>query len=148
MSEDTHPNGSPPEQDSIEALQATCEEYLNGWKRAKADFANAERTWRTHTAELARYAEERVLREMLEIADALDEAVRHTSDEGIEQIRRKILSILAREKVTLITVTKGDLFDPYIHEAISGEGEQIAVIVRNGYMHEDQVLRPVQVMVK
>lgn len=148
MSDDIQANGSPPEQETMEALQAKCEEYLNGWKRAKADFTNAERTWITQTAELACYAEERVLREMLEIADALDEAVRHTSDEGIEQIRRKILSILAREKVTPIVVSEGDLFDPRVHEALSGEGEQIATIIRNGYMHEDQVLRPVQVMVK
>lgn len=147
MNDEQHAQQAPPEE-SMEALKAKCEEYLNGWKRAKADYVNAERTWRAQTAELARYAEERVLREMLEIADSLDEAVRHTGDEGIEQIRRKILSILAREKVVPIAVREGDLFDPNVHEALSGEGEQVAAVIRNGYLREDRVLRPVQVMVK
>ncbi len=149
MIDDEAVETSPPEPiDELTELKTKCAEYLNGWKRAKADYTNAERAWRAQQVALVQYAEERILHEILEIADALDEAVRHTRDEGIEQVRRKILSILAREKVTPIVVAEGDVFDPHIHEALSGEGEQIAMVIRNGYMYGDQLLRPVQVMVK
>ena len=146
--EDTIPTNIPEPTDELTELKATCEEYLQGWKRAKADHINAERLWRTRESEHIAYAEERILREMLEIVDALDEAVKHTNDPGIEQVRRKMLTILAREQVQLIETNPGDLFDPNIHEALSGEGEMVSIVIRNGYRHNDNVLRAVQVMVK
>ena len=46
-------------------------EYLAGWQRTKADFINARKDEEKARAEFAKFAAERVLREMLAVADSL-----------------------------------------------------------------------------
>jgi len=42
----------------LDECKSKCEEYLNGWKRAKADFINYKREEFERSQELVRYAKE------------------------------------------------------------------------------------------
>lgn len=141
-------------------LTAQSNEYLDGWQRARADFANYKKRIEREQAETYRMAAASVLKRFLEVLDDLDLALANKPEQsgaedfsnGIELIRQKLLSIMENEGITRMDVD-GMEFDPNLHEAISSEdspdhdsGEIIAV-VKNGYMVGDKVLRPAVVRV-
>jgi molecular chaperone GrpE len=141
-------------------LTAQSKEYLDGWQRARADFANYKKRIEREQAETYRMAAASILKRFLEVLDDLDLALANKPEQGgaedfsngIELIRQKLLSIMENEGITRMDVD-GVEFDPNLHEAISSEdspdhdsGEIIAV-VKNGYMVGEKVLRPAVVRV-
>lgn len=155
------------EQEETEALKLEVEElsqksgeYLDGWQRERAEFANYKRRMDREREMLKFNITGNVIRSYLEILDDLDLALKNkptegegaTWAEGIELIYRKFITVLEAEGVETMQV-EGQLFDPNLHEAISQEpnedfesGEIIAV-VRNGYSIGERVLRPASVRV-
>jgi molecular chaperone GrpE len=146
--------------EQVVELTAQSKEYLDGWQRARADFANYKKRIEREQAETYRMAAASVLKRFLEVLDDLDLALANKPEQGgaedfsngIELIRQKLLLIMENEGITKMDVD-GMEFDPNLHEAISSEdspdhdsGEIIAV-VKNGYMVGDKVLRPAVVRV-
>jgi molecular chaperone GrpE len=144
----------------IEELSQKSAEYLDGWQRERAEFANYKRRMDREREMLKFNITGNVIRSYLEILDDLDLALKNkptegegaTWAEGIELIYRKFITVLEAEGVETMQV-EGQLFDPNLHEAISQEpnedfesGEIIAV-VRNGYSIGERVLRPASVRV-
>ena len=127
-------------------------EYLAGWQRTKADFINARKDEEKARAEFAKFAAERVLREMLAVADSLL-ARRSFSEGGEDPIYQQLLEILKREGVEPIEAS-GIKFDPMRHEALEqvevNDKEKDGVIMeelQKGYMIHNRVLRPSKVKV-
>jgi len=141
---------SPPENDFVTELE-TCQkerdEYLEGWKRARADYTNAQKIASETQKEFIQYAEERLLYKLLDLMDTFDEALRQKSDNGISMLRIKMLSILKEHNVRLDEVNPGDTFDHNIHDAISGEGDKIQIVAGQAYYIHDKLLRPARVIV-
>lgn len=146
--------------EELQQAQAKSNEYLDGWQRARADFANYKRRIERDQAQLSQTITGNILKRYLEVLDDLDRALRNRPQggedarwtEGIELIYRKLLALLESEGVSVMNV-EGQIFDPNLHEAISQEespdhqsGEVIEV-VKNGYMLGDRVLRPALVRV-
>jgi len=144
----------------IEELSQKSGEYLDGWQRERAEFANYKRRMDREREMLKFNITGNVIRSYLEILDDLDLALKNkptegegaTWAEGIELIYRKFITVLEAEGVETMQV-EGQFFDPNLHEAISQEpnedfesGEIIAV-VRNGYSIGERVLRPASVRV-
>ena len=67
---------------------------------------------------------------------------------GVEQAYKHAQQTLKNLGVEEISAKEGDKFNPNIHEAIGGEGDIIAVVLKRGHKIGDKVLRPVQVKVK
>lgn len=134
-------------QNELTECRTNSEEYLEGWKRMKADYANARKEADEIRIRLRSRIEGELLREFLEIGDILDEAVKVDSHKGLDKLRSKFKNILQRFGVSEMEVALGDRFDPNLHESLSGEGERVQTIYRSGYMYKDQVLRPAQVAV-
>lgn len=132
----------------LEICQREREEYLAGWKRARADYANAQKIAAQNQKEFIQYAEEKVLYKLLELMDTFDEALRQKEDPGIHALRTKLLSILKEHNVEMREVVPGDAFDPNLHEAISGEGENIQMVAGQAYFIHEKLLRPARVIVK
>ncbi len=147
-------------QEELEEARAQAEEYLDGWRRAQAEFSNYKKRQRAEQAKMQELANAGLLRKLLPILDDLDRAF-VTMPEGIQQlswsqgllmIRRKLEAILESEGVEPIE-TQGETFDPYYHEAVTHEeaegyeeGEIIGE-VQKGYVLGDRVLRPALVRV-
>lgn len=141
-------NEIPKEEESeLQICQREREEYLEGWKRARADYANAQKISAQTQKEFVQYAEEKVLYKLLELADTFDEALRQKEDAGITMLRMKLLGILKEHHVEMKEVSPGDKFDPHTHEAISGEGENIQVVAGQAYWIHEKLLRPARVIV-
>ncbi len=144
----------------LEEWQDKAEEYLDGWQRARAEFANYKKRMEREQAQAYQTAAANIFKRYLDVIDDLERALKNPPEgeegaawaSGIELIYRKFLSILESEGVTVME-TKGHFFDPNLHEAISSEdhddyeGGQIIDVVKQGYMIGDRVLRPALVRV-
>jgi molecular chaperone GrpE len=144
----------------IEELHQKSEEYLDGWQRERAEFANYKKRMERERAQLHHNIVGDVIRKYLDIVDDLERALQNRPTEGegaswaegIELIYRKLLTALETEGVQPMQV-EGQQFDPNWHEAISQEPNdeyesgQIIEVVRNGYLIGERVLRPAAVRI-
>jgi molecular chaperone GrpE len=154
-------------QDEIETLlqdlaqaRAEANEYLDGWQRARAEFANYKKRVDRELAQANMTATGNVIKRYLSILDDLERALKNRPQNsegaawanGIELIYRKFLSILENEGVKAMDA-EGQVFDPNLHEALSSEENdehdsgEIIEVVQQGYMLDDRVLRPALVRV-
>ena len=144
----------------IEALQKEADEYLDGWQRARAEFANYKKRVDRQLQQSYQRAAGEILTRQLSVMDDMERALKDRPElpeaqswsEGIELIYRKLEAILESEGVEPIDA-QGEMFDPNLHEALSHEdndeykGGQIIEVVQNGYRLGDRILRPAMVRV-
>jgi molecular chaperone GrpE len=141
-------------------LRAKADEYLDGWQRARAEFANYKKRIERDQDDARGRAAAALLAKVLPIEDDLRRAVRERPEseglshwaDGIGLIQRKLEALLEAEGVEVIPA-EGVAFDPALHEAVTyepsndhQEGEIIEVI-QQGYRLGERVLRPARVRV-
>jgi molecular chaperone GrpE len=134
--------------------------YLDLAQRAQADFQNYKRRVEQEREKLVRDANADLLRQILPVLDDLERALAHVPGElaehswaqGVQMIGTKLGGILEGQGLERIG-TEGEVFDPYVHEAVAYETHpeyqegQVAAIYRPGYRLHERVLRPAQVTV-
>jgi len=139
----------------LEEQKAKAAEYLDGWQRARAEFANYKKRIEKEQDDMLRSANGAFITKLLPVMDDFERAfevlppglVGMTWLEGIALIYRKLQMLLEQEGVTVIE-TKGQMFDPTLHQAVtyeeSKEHEEGQIIgqVQKGYKMGDKVLRP------
>jgi len=144
----------------LEEMEAKTEEYLDGWQRSRAEFANYKKRILREQAEIHQTARGEVIKLYLDIADDLERALEKKPAggdgdiwvTGIEIIFQKLISRLESEGIRPMDAL-GQEFDPNIHEAImkeeseEHESGQIIEVMQEGYWIGDKVLRPAQVRV-
>jgi len=149
-----------PIQSDLENIQAQADEYLDGWQRARAEFANYKRRIEREQAEARDRIAGNTLVRFLGVMDDLERALKdRPSDgeaaswsEGIELIYRKLSALVIAEGVEEI-LAEGTSFDPVLHEALSHEESddhaegQVIEVVQRGFRMGDRVLRPALVRV-
>jgi molecular chaperone GrpE len=145
---------------ALEEAKNKADEYLDGWQRARADFANYKKRVERDQSQTYQMATGSVIKRFLDILDDLDRALKNKPESGdgatwangIELIYRKMLSILESEGVVPMKSDHME-FDPNLHEAISSEESdhhksgEIIETLQQGYMIGDRVLRPAVVRV-
>jgi len=140
--------------------QAKANEYLDGWQRARADFANYKKRAEKERDEAYQIAAVDTLRKLLPIIDDLDRAVSNVPGEkadddvikGFTLIHRKLVNLLENTGIKVVNPV-GETFNPAFHEAI-GQDESgdvpsghVTTVLQKGYMYGDKVLRPALVRV-
>ncbi|MBI4160391.1 MAG: nucleotide exchange factor GrpE [Candidatus Yanofskybacteria bacterium] len=136
----------------LDACRKQAEEYLNNWKRERADFVNYKKDEVKRMSELIKFGNVGLILELLEILDDLYLAAGETKNGGLDRILKKFEEMLKKAGVERIK-TDGK-FDPALHEAISAEnalsgdggGGKIEEI-RVGYIMDGRVIRPARVRV-
>ena len=125
--------------------QKQAEEYLNNWKRERADFVNYKKDEGKRMAEFVKFANEGLILELLDTMDDLYLAAKQAKNTGLEQIIKKFEDLLKKYGVEKIKV--GEKFDPMTQEIIEGtEGDNIEEI-RTGYTMHGRVIRPARVRI-
>lgn len=130
-------------------------EYLDGWQRERADFANFKRDMGKYLEDARGAVKEDIVGQFLNVLDNIELTIQHAPKEisksdwykGLEQVHKQYLSTLQEVGVQEIQVKKGDTFDPARHEAIEGNGEKISEILQKGYILGSKILRPTKVKV-
>lgn len=147
-------------QQQLDETRRQADEYLDGWQRARAEFANYKKRVERDQSQTYQNAAGSIIKRYLVIVDDLERALKNRPAEGegakwaegIELIYRKMLALLESEGVTLME-TEGEIFDPNLHEAILTEDSdqyesgQITEVLQQGYLLGDRVLRPAMVRV-
>ena len=142
-------------------LKVHAAENLDGWQRARAEFANYKRRVEAERAELAASASANALKRVLPAVDDFERAMQTLPDElkdnpwvsGLSMVQRKLNAALEQSGITPLATNPGDAFDPNVHEAITHEESdqfasgQIIGEVQRGYKIGDRVLRPAMVRV-
>jgi molecular chaperone GrpE len=139
----------------LEEQKAKAAEYLDGWQRARAEFANYKKRIEKEQEDMVKSANGAFITRLLPVMDDFERAFQTlpldlmgmTWLEGIALIQRKLQMLLEQEGVTVIE-TEGRLFDPTLHQAVTHEESeeheegQIIGEVQKGYKMGDKVLRP------
>ena len=157
-------------QKEIEDSKAKSDEYLNNWKRERADFINYKNEEMERIGFLGKYVKEDIILKILPILDniylaekQLPENLKNGSTgspqaiewtKGFLQIQNQITEFLKKEGIEEIK-TIGEKFDPNFMEAteeVSGSltpAETGVVIeeVQKGYTMDGKVIRPARVKI-
>ena len=145
---------------ALEELDIKAEEYLDGWQRARAEFANYKKRVTRENMDIRQVARGEVIKLYLDIADDLERALQEKPEigegvtwaEGIEIIFQKLRTRLESEGIKPMN-PMGKEFDPNIHEALMKEESEefesglIIEVMQEGYWIGDKVLRPAIVRV-
>jgi molecular chaperone GrpE len=139
----------------LEAAEKQGNEYLEGWRRAKADYLNYKKEENGRLEQIAKYTGEDILKEMVSVLDSFDLGLRALEkagpvEKGVYMIRAQIEDILKKRGLERIKLAPGDPFDPMTAEAIAeGDSEHppgtVAEEIEPGYRLYDKVLRPARV---
>lgn len=144
----------------IEQIQAQAKEYLEGWQRTQAEFANYKKRMEREQVNQRQYAVATAVRRYLPVLDDLERALNNVPQtcqeltwvEGINLIYQKMVAALDADEVKPIGEV-GDIFDPNIHEAIGQSPSEdypsgsVIELIQKGYKIGERVLRPAMVRV-
>lgn len=156
-----------PNEINIDELQKQSEEYLAGWKRAQADYQNLKKESEREKAEFAKFANERLLSDLLPAIDQFNLALSFIPDTGTlsEDEKKKWDNWLvginavkslwdhAAQSAGLSRIPVDGRFDPQLHDAAgteSVEGKEpgsIVRVVQDGWSLHGKVLRPARVII-
>jgi molecular chaperone GrpE len=130
-------------------IKAMNDKYL----RLYAEFENYKKKVQKDKEELVKYANEKLIFELLPALDSLEMAIEHARDEknggivqGVDNTLKEFLRTLNKFGLTPIEAM-GKPFDPSVHHAMSVveregvEENRVVEVFRKGYMLKDKVIR-------
>lgn len=148
--------------EKLKIAESEKQEYLNGWQRAKADYINSRKKDEETNRELAKYATEDVLLDIIPVLDSFDMAFGNKEAwekisldwrKGVEYIYSQLLSVLGSRGLKQ-NIPIGEIFDPMKHEAVEtidteneSEDQKIVAVVQKGYSLGDRVIRAAKVKI-
>ncbi len=138
------------------------EEYLTGWQKERADFANFKKQEDERRVDFASALRENILTRFLTVTDSFNmafankeawEKVDPNWRKGVEYIFAQLTGVFEEYGVKSVGEV-GEYFDPNIHESIETVAtnekdldHKVAVVIQKGYKLGDKVLRPARVNV-
>ena len=147
-----------PELDPWEELEADVAKWKELSLRTAAEMENLRKRTAREREEAIRYANQRLLEELLPVIDNFEMGMQAASQDtksmiyiGMDMVRRQLNEFLASQGVEEIP-TDG-MFDPNLHDAVAqeecaaGEEGRILKVTRRGFKLRDRLLRPAGVVV-
>ncbi|MCE9549250.1 nucleotide exchange factor GrpE [Candidatus Nomurabacteria bacterium] len=138
------------------------EEYLTGWQKERADFANYKKQEEDRKAIFSEAMRERILTRFLSVMDSFNMAFANKENwekvdenwrKGVEYIYSQMNGVFEEYGVKEVG-KEGEDFDPSIHESIDmvttdkkENNHKVATVIQKGYKLGERVLRPARVNV-
>ncbi len=149
-------------QDRIKELEKEKGEYLDGWQRARADYANLQKTTEEDKKRFKELFTESFVMDLVPVVDSFLMAMSNKESwekvdpawrTGVEYIYSQLMNALEVHKLALFGEV-GEVFDPARYEAVGEEviddstrDHTVAKIIQKGFLLNDAVLRPARVVV-
>ena len=156
-SKDKNANNQSPQENEVSKVQKERDEYLAGWQRERADFANYKKDVQKYIEDIRKNAKSGAVLEMLPIFDNIDLVVQHIPEnikeqeqnwyQGVEFVYSEFKHRLSELGLKEISCEVGQEFNPSLHEVVEGEGTVIQEVMVKGYMLNDAVIRHAKVKV-
>ncbi|HEX2143187.1 MAG TPA: nucleotide exchange factor GrpE [Glycomyces sp.] len=139
--------------DAVVVLHSTLEERTRDLQRITAEFQNYRKRVERDKSRAGELATAAVLQSLLPVLDDLDRARSHGDLNGpFGSVAEQLAGALAKHGLEAFG-TKGDAFDPQVHEAVAHmqmpdvDGPTCIDVMRLGYRLGDKLLRPALVAV-
>lgn len=149
-------------QEKIKTLEKEKIEYLDGWQRSRADYANLQKSGEEDKKRLKMIFTESFLDDLIPTVDSFLMAMSNKEAwekvdpawrSGVEYIYQQLMNTLESHGLKLFG-NVGDIFDPARYEAIEEEetteetsDHKVAKVIQKGFMIGEQILRPARVKV-
>ncbi|MGH7197904.1 MAG: nucleotide exchange factor GrpE [Candidatus Omnitrophota bacterium] len=147
--------GAPPPEAEKKAA-----EYWDQILRLRADFENTKKRLEREKQDAIKFANERLLIEVLPIMDNLDRAMASLAEghnpekvkEGLGIAQRELHDVLEEHGVQVVK-SVGELFDPKFHEAVAVTDDKdlkdgtIVEEIQRGYLLNGRLIRPSRVKI-
>jgi len=143
-------------EEEIKTKNKEIKELRNKYLMALADLENYKKRMKKESEEFMKYANERLLKELISVVDNFERAlmVKHDNNDfskGIELIYKHLLSILKKEGVEAFE-SVGKEFDSRYHEAVSAVPSKhkdgiVIEELEKGYNLKGKLARPARVVV-
>ena len=144
----------------IEKVQEASDKNLDLYIRSQAEIDNIKKRYQKERQDLAKFANESLIKQLLPAVDNLEKAITHSQDEdSIETIRegvdltlKGLLDTLKKAGVETVEAA-GERFDPNFHEAVSemaDDGVEPGTVIKDlqkGYILNKRLIRPSMVIV-
>ena len=135
-----------------------AEEHYNNYLRSCADLENYRKRMQKEKVDYVKFANEKLLYELLSVLDSFDRAIAHTHKaeeinvfiEGLRLVERQLVKVFENYGVQEIQAA-GAAFDPHLHEAVKEEQAadvpdgHIMDVLQKGYTLHGRLLRPAMV---
>lgn len=146
--------------EKLQELERKAQEYLDGWKRAKADYLNYKKETERRQKEMLEFALIAKMMHLIPILDHFTQAFHHIPPEiknsqwvqGIHHIHKQLENFFHEMGFKKIE-TVGKDFNPALHEAVAHEeksgfkSNQIFEEVKAGYTFHGKTIIPAKVKV-
>jgi molecular chaperone GrpE len=146
------------EMDPWEELEAEANKWKEISLRTAAEIDNLRKRTAREREEAIRYANQRLLEELLPVIDNFEMGMQAASQDtssmiyiGMDMVRRQLNEFLSSQGVEEVPTTGN--FDPNLHDAVAqedcaaGEEGRILKVTRRGFKLRDRLLRPASVVV-
>lgn len=141
-------------QEAFNKKETECKELNDKYLRVLAEMDNYRKRVTREQSESVKYANEKILSDLLAVVDNLDRAISHSKDkkefdaliDGLDITLKEFRSVMDKYGVKDI-VSVGEIFDPVKHHAVSivesvtHDDNSIVEEFRKGYVLNDRVLR-------
>ncbi|MEX2013517.1 MAG: nucleotide exchange factor GrpE [Parcubacteria group bacterium] len=136
--------------EKLKEAEAKAKEYLDGWQRAQADFANLRRRDEEAKIEFLKFAQHGLIEELIPVLDSFNIA-KSGGHKEIEPVFKQFWGILKGKGLEELNPL-GKAFDPKYHEAIgtvavekAEDDHKILEVVQKGYIMSGKIIRPAKV---
>lgn len=143
-------------EEEIQKILSERDEYLDGWKRAKADLSNREKDAAREREYWLAVVRANLVRKLLPVVDTLEQtcnAVGETDEvgKGVRATLKQFLGVLKELGVEKIAAV-GEQYNPEFHEVVLTESsdkveDTILKEVQSGYLLDGKVVRVAQVII-
>jgi molecular chaperone GrpE len=152
--------GDAPISNEVAELRTQLDEAKERALRVQAEWENFRKRARRDIEEERRYADLRLLGDLLPVLDNVQRAIEAATKsadgggllEGIKLVKQQMENVLAQHQCQRIEALNHP-FDPHMHEAVLQQPSSevapntVMQVVREGFMLHDRVIRPAQVIV-
>ena len=144
--------------EKLKEAESKTKEYLDGWQRAQADFANLRRRDEEAKFEFVKFANMSFIGELIPVLDSFNLALSHASTGSaqaadIKPIYDQLFSLLRQNGLEELN-PMDEVFDPRYHEAIGvvpadepEKDHKILEVIQKGYILIGKIIRPAKVKI-
>lgn len=140
----------------LKEAEEKAAKYLDSWQRDKADFINIRKRDEQAQKEFLKFANEKLILDIIPILDNFDIALAHAGGEvkkGIETIVIQLAGVLEKNGVKKFSPI-GETFDPSRAHAVTvvpvedkSDDHKVIEVVQAGYELNNKIIRPAMVKV-
>lgn len=149
--------------DELSRLRAERDELYNRLARVTADYQNARKRLEAELEQRMAYANANLIKSLLPVIDNFERALAVDPEKtdaasilkGLQVVHDQWMTVLQSQAVREIAPREGDPFNPELHQALMQQEDErfkdqpptVIQLLQKGYMLNDRVLRPAQVVV-